>query len=169
MHRKTSANWQQSTAIPLQCYSLVIVYVFLHFQPVVHNMSRDGWETGTVLEMKHSLPPEPDLPRSARERWMGFFVWCLCFLNRTKLIFSLSSGPINPSSIWRSMMSSTGDKRWSGLLCFVHWYESKTLYCIPKNNEKETLLYARRCSVQRLRWFRKHQCRPPPLEDKHPE
>lgn len=51
------------------------------------------------VKTENSLPPEPDFPRSAKERWMGLFVWCLCFLSKTKLILSLSSGPINPSSI----------------------------------------------------------------------
>lgn len=52
---------------------------------------------------------ELDLPMSASERWMGFFVWCRCFLKRTKLIFSRSSGEIMPSSICRSIMSSAGN------------------------------------------------------------
>lgn len=47
-----------------------------------------------------------DFPKSASERWMGFLVWCRCFLNNTKLIFSFSSGGMRPSAICRSTMSS---------------------------------------------------------------
>lgn len=60
--------------------------------------------TGNSLE-------ELDLPISASERWMGFLVWWRCFLSRTKLIFSRSSGEITPSSTCLSMMSSAGNTR----------------------------------------------------------
>lgn len=55
---------------------------------------------------EYSLPEEPDLPMSASERWIGFLVWCRCFLSSTKLILSLRSGDIMPSSICLSIMSS---------------------------------------------------------------
>lgn len=54
-----------------------------------------------------------DFPRSASERWMGFLVWCRCFLNNTKLIFSFSSGGMRPSAICRSTMSSEIKVGWS--------------------------------------------------------
>lgn len=58
------------------------------------------------LQQGRLLPEELDLPMSARERWIGFLVWCRCFLKRTKLIFSLRSGDSMPSSTCLSMMSS---------------------------------------------------------------
>lgn len=65
-------------------------------------------QTGLVDRIRtgHSLAEELDLPMSASERWIGFLVWCRCFLSRTKLIFSRSSGDIMPSSICLSIMSS---------------------------------------------------------------
>lgn len=54
-----------------------------------------------------------DFPKSASERWMGFLVWCRCFLNKTKLIFSFSSGGMRPSAICRSTMSSEIKVGWS--------------------------------------------------------
>lgn len=54
-----------------------------------------------------------DFPKSASERCMGFLVWCRCFLNNTKLIFSFSSGGMRPSAICRSTMSSEIKVGWS--------------------------------------------------------
>lgn len=54
-----------------------------------------------------------DFPKSASERWMGFLVWCRCFLSNTKLIFSFSSGGMRPSAICRSTMSSEIKVGWS--------------------------------------------------------
>lgn len=54
-----------------------------------------------------------DFPKSASERWIGFLVWCRCFLNNTKLIFSFSSGRTRPSAICRSTMSSEIQVGWS--------------------------------------------------------
>lgn len=50
-----------------------------------------------------------DFPMSASERWIGFLVWCRCFLSNTKLIFSFRSGGTRPSAICRSTMSSGGN------------------------------------------------------------
>lgn len=152
--RCTEKHLQKDNRVLQFHWSAIVYLLFMYSYSCIHNTSRDGWETGTVLKIEHSLPPEPDLPRSARERCMGFFVWCLCFLNRTKLIFSLSSGPINPSSICRSMMSSTGDKSGSGLhigMRAKHYIASK-----KKLWKINPLVCKTICSEKRLRWFRKH-------------
>lgn len=65
---------------------------------------------------------------SARERWMGFLVWCRCFLNKTKLIFSLSSGAIRPSCTCFSTTSSGGNQTHSYKLTFIILISVLTLF-----------------------------------------